>query len=75
MGGKSDHHKALAGHSKFVVSLAVDHKRSLLVSGSGDDRLNLYDLQQLTGEATEIGPMKSFQEEETVSFVRFSFNN
>lgn len=45
--GKSDHHKLFKGHSKFVVCLALDKANNRLVSGGGDDLLNLYDLKQL----------------------------
>lgn len=61
IGGKSDHHKLLVGHSKFVVSLAVDRKNERLVSGAGDDLLNLYDLKQLSGEDPELKPIHSFK--------------
>lgn len=57
-----------------MVSLSVDSQNQRLVSGSGDDNLNLYDLKELAGEATDIRPVKSFKEDETVSFVRFNFN-
>jgi len=46
-----------------VVALAVDRQNERLVSGSGDDLLNLYDLKQLSGEELELHPIKSFKEE------------
>lgn len=67
--GKSDHQKLLRGHNKFVVSLAVDNSK--LVSGGGDDLLNIYDLKMLE-ESNELQPIKSIKEDETVSMLKFS---
>lgn len=67
--GKSDHHKLLKGHNKFVVSLAVDNNK--LISGGGDDLMNIYDLKMLE-DNNEIQPIKSIKEDETVSMLKFS---
>lgn len=45
--GKSNHDRLFKGHSKFVVSLAVDRACGKLASGSGDDTLNIYDLGEI----------------------------
>lgn len=73
--GKSDHHKLLKGHSKFVVSLAVDDKFGKLASGSGDDTLNIYNLEDIEKEEmVEIAPMKTLKEDTTVNILRFNYN-
>jgi hypothetical protein len=39
--------KLFKGHDKFVVSLLVDSISDKLVSGGGDDKLNIYNLKDL----------------------------